>query len=349
MKTSIVYTLVSTGEDIYLEQAYISMASVKHHMPNCKIVLIMDDLTKKSIIGVREKEVALADEVVVVPLDHSLSAKKRSRIIKTNFRNYVSGDLLFIDCDTIIVKSLEGIDQCEADIAACWDTHAIFKNNPYRKMCLEHGRILNWPIQNEEEYFNSGVIYVKDNDVTRKFFQTWNDSYLEGYDLQVTMDQPSFAKTNYEMGHIVKTLPDTWNCEFKHGIKFLKDAKIVHYLCSNKKADSIPFKLHDLNLFTEIARTGIIPETVIAMFDDPFLGIPSPSLLLAGADLELYVKQARNITYQNFNYLNDSGTILMLHQSWKSGFDIMCFMAKCLVSLRNRINILRKTFMPNSL
>lgn len=39
------------------------------------------------------------------------------------------------------------------------------------------------------------------------------------------MDQPAFAKTNYMLNHPVQTLDNVWNCELKHGVKYLKEAK----------------------------------------------------------------------------------------------------------------------------
>ena len=41
MKTKIVYVLVSTDKDFYLEQAYVSMYSAKYHMPDAHIALLV--------------------------------------------------------------------------------------------------------------------------------------------------------------------------------------------------------------------------------------------------------------------------------------------------------------------
>lgn len=286
MKTKLVYVLVSTENDIYLEQAYVSMLSAKHHMPDVHITLLTDSKTKESLTGTRQKESSIADEIIVIELDSSISAQKRSRLLKTNVRNYVQGNFLFIDCDTIIVKPLDEIDEIEVDLAACWDSHVPFKDNPYRSMCIRHGTRLEWPIENETEYFNSGVMFVHDTPTTHNFFAKWNKNYQDGTLKRVYMDQPSLAKTNYELGHQIKTLPDCWNCEFKHGLHHFKDAKIIHYLCTSETNGKMPpFLLNDKEILLKVKQTGEIDSQIERLFDDPSKGIAPLTCLISGSDV----------------------------------------------------------------
>lgn len=304
MKTSIVYVLVSSPKDIYLEQAYVSMYSAKYYMPDSHIILLTDKITEKTFVGVRKKEIKYADEIISIDIDDKYSAQQRSRILKTSVRKYIKGDFLFIDTDTIIVKPLYDIDSIEADIAACWDTHALFSSNPYRSMCLEHGKKLNWPIEKEKIYFNSGVLFVKDNATTHNFYELWHKNWLEGYQKKVYMDQPSFAKTNYMLNHPVKTLNDIWNCELKHGIRYLKDAKIVHYLCTNISTanNKQVFILNEKDIFLDIIKndgtiSDIIKETII----DPFKGIASITHIFAGNDLLFFNTGVFSIIHKHKN------------------------------------------------
>lgn len=283
MKTKIVYVLVSSEQDIYLEQAYISMQSLRHHNTDAHIVLLTDNITADSFIGKRKEKIHLVDELVVVDLSNKFTAQQRSRLLKTSARNLVDGDFLFVDCDTIITKSLAEIDSCKYDIAACEDSHSSFEKNPYRDLCLCHGKILDWPIEEELVYFNSGVIYVKDNQKTRAFYHKWNEIWLDGSHKGVNMDQPSFAKTNYLLGHQVQILEGVWNCELKHGIKFLKDAKIVHYLCTNTGSNPL-FIMNNKAELVKV-KNGEINPIITQCFDDPFIGLTQVSLLICGDDL----------------------------------------------------------------
>ena len=291
MKTKIVYVLVSSNNDIYLEQAYVSMYSVKYYMPDAHITLLTDKLTEATFIGVRKKEIQYVDELISTEISGNYTASQRSRILKTSVRKYIKGDFLFIDTDTIVVRPLYEIDNMEADIAACWDTHSPFVSNPYRSMCIEHGKKLGWPIENETVYYNSGVIFVKDNEQTHKFYELWNKNWLEGCKKKIYMDQPAFAKTNYMLGHPAQTLDDIWNCELKHGVKYLKDAKIVHYLCTNisKKNNQQVFVLNEKDILLQIIdNKGEIPSLIKDAIVNPFTGLASVTQLFAGDFLPFF-------------------------------------------------------------
>ena len=313
MNTKIVYVLVSNENDIYLEQAYVSMHSLRHYMPDAHIALLTDRMTVDTFVGIRKEEVRYVDEMIIVDLDSSLSAQKRSRQLKTSVRNRVKGDFLFIDCDTIITKPLYEIESIESHIAACRDTHAEFINNPYRDMCLDHGRLLEWPIEEEKDYFNSGVIYVKDVSETHEFYRRWNENLNMGYSKNVIMDQPSFAKTNYEMGHIVKHLPDIWNCELKHGIRYLKDAKIVHYLCTNpsKLQDKQFFLLNEIDVLMEVKRSGKVPDSIEQIISDPFKGIAEVTYCFAGEDIFFFRTVGYNYLRRHYKYDGKTSMIML--------------------------------------
>ena len=299
MKTKIVYVVVSDEADIYLEQAYISMFSVKYHNPDSHIILLTDNYTRDTFVGIRKEETKYADEIIVVDFSETKYDKqKRSRLLKTCVRNKVDGDFLFVDCDTIIVKPIDEIDNYAYPIAACRDSHSDFQKNPYRKICLMHGKKLGWPIEKEQEYFNSGVILVKDCLETHRFYDRWNENLLKGHKKNITMDQPSFAKTNYEAGHPISVLPDVWNCELKHGMKYLRDAKIVHYLCTNpsRYQNQQLFLLNERDVFDEIKKTGIISNQIKEIIIDPFSGLAETTHCFAGEDLLFF----RTMRYNYF-------------------------------------------------
>lgn len=285
MKTKILYVLVSTPKDIYLEQAYVSISSLRHHCgKDVHIVVLMDTITESTLNHERNKMLGDVDEIISVELPIELSAQNRSRILKTSARKHVKGDFLFIDCDTIITKPLDSIDDMTADIAACYDSHCKFKDNPYREMCIDHCRKLGIDITGEEKYYNSGVIYVKDTPAAHDFYERWNKNWLKGREVGVNMDQPAFNKTNIELGYKIHTLGDVWNCEIIHGVRFLKDAKIVHYLCTNLtsgKGEEI-FIMRDMSVLDDIKNAREIPLEVKECFEDPFKGIPPLTTLVSG-------------------------------------------------------------------
>ncbi|MDE6435178.1 MAG: hypothetical protein K2L07_13220 [Lachnospiraceae bacterium] len=290
MRTKVVYTLVSDANDIYLEQAFVSMTSLRYHNKDAHIILVVDESTKESLsIESRKKESLLANEIIVVKTHDSLTNQQKSRYIKTSVRQYLDGDFLFIDTDTIILRSLDPIDNIDVEIGACIDSHTCIARNPYRKMIFDHVAKQGWTIDCEADYFNSGVIYVKDSELARNFYKKWHENWRNGVDLGVNMDQPSFARTNKEMGYVVRRIPDEWNCEIVHGIRFLKDAFILHYLCTNTlyEDDETVFLLRNKKILNDVKQTGLIPKSVYQVFDDPFKGIPALTFLLAGKEIDM--------------------------------------------------------------
>lgn len=289
MKTKLLYVLVSSSSDIYLEQVYISIKSAKHHMPSVFISMLIDSQTKLSIEGNpnRERMIEGVDELISVDLPNNLTAQQRSRILKTSARQYIKGDYLFIDTDTIILGDLSEIDLCEYDIAACRDSHTSFDRNPYRKMCIRHCKLLGLDISKELDYYNSGVIYVKDTKFTHEFYRVWNDNWYRGVLCGVNMDQPAFAITNIKNSYPVYCLPDIWNCQIIHGMKILPSAKILHYLCTNSDKTGDIFILRGKSAFEEIKVSGNIPEMVTKCFNSPNEGIPAITYLQGGEVMNL--------------------------------------------------------------
>ncbi|MDE5886620.1 MAG: glycosyltransferase [Muribaculaceae bacterium] len=285
MKTKVLYVLVSSENDVYLEQAYVSISSLRFHMgDNVEVNLLVDNITFAGLIGKRKLMVKEVDNIITVELDSSFSPQNKSRILKTTCRNYIKGDFFFIDCDTLITKSLAYIKVPDADIAACYDAHTLFFENPYRDMCIKHGNKIGVDFSKQNEYFNSGVLFVKESCTSYSFFENWNKNWFKGRNNGVSMDQPAFNKTNIEMGYPVKRLEEICNCQLIHGIRFLKDAIIVHYLCTNitAKDNAEPFILRDADVLYEIKEKLRLPEKVIECFTDVFKGIPNFTTLVSG-------------------------------------------------------------------
>jgi hypothetical protein len=233
MKTKLVYVLTSEVEQNYIEQALLSVFTARYYNPDACIVLITDDRTNELLKGQRGEILDYISEKIVVPLPEEMSVMLRSRQLKTSVRNLIEGDFLYIDCDTLITRPLNEIDNCSFEIGAVLESHlpiALFINSLYEKV-EKNARLLGWSIQNEKNYFSSGVIYVKDTPNNQLFYDKWNFFWKEGIKKEVMIDQPSFAKTNIEFGYPVQQLNDRWNCVMYTHPLFDREAYILHF-CS---------------------------------------------------------------------------------------------------------------------
>ena len=83
-------------------------------------------------------------------------------------------------------------------------------------------------LPSDAHYYNGGVIYAKDNDVVKCFFDSWHKNWELAGDKVGFTDQTPLAKTVLEKGNPVHALSGVFNCQVCDGIKYLHEAKIVH-------------------------------------------------------------------------------------------------------------------------
>ena len=233
MNTKLVYVLTCAPEKNYIEQALLSVFTARHYNPSANIILIVDDQTNTLFTGRREEILNYTSEKIVVNLDPALSMMDKSRWLKTSVRNLVKGDFLFIDCDTLITQSLEDIDKCEYPVAAVPESHLPikkFNKHLYEKVAGLSSK-LEWNIEEEQYYFSSGVIYVKDLPQNYELFDKWHTYWKDGREKSVSIDQPSFAKAIIQMNRPVMILDGIWNCVMYTHVAFAYSSKILHF-CS---------------------------------------------------------------------------------------------------------------------
>ena len=232
MKTKLVYVLTCAPEATYIEQALISIWSARYHNPDAHIVLLVDDKTNDLLVGKRAEVLEYVTEKVVIPFeDESATMMYRSRWIKTQVRQLVKGGVLFVDCDTIVNKSLEEIDEVEAEAAAVPESNlpiADFHPSLYESMG-ENAKKIGWDIAGEEYYYSSGVIYIKDTPLAHKMFQLWHQYWIDGGKIGINIDQPSLAKANIECGHLIERIDDKWNCIMFTYPRHANEANILHF------------------------------------------------------------------------------------------------------------------------
>ena len=126
MNTQILYVLVSSREDLFLEQMWASVYSLRRFHPKEKVIVLADSLTSQRI-NERASLKVLITEVRVVDVPEHYNNMLRSRYIKTSMRNLVVGNFLYIDTDTIILAPLTEIESFGIrNIAMVEDGHTFF-------------------------------------------------------------------------------------------------------------------------------------------------------------------------------------------------------------------------------
>lgn len=231
MKTKIVYVLTCAPEATYIEQALMAVWSARYHNPDAHIVLMTDDKTEALLTGKRGEILNYISEKIVVPFeDEALSPMYRSRWIKTQVRQLIEGDFLFVDSDTICQRPLNDIDSFDCEVGAVYESHLLindFYPSLYRSAKIQFAN-LGMELDYEKEYFSSGVLYVKDTERTHQLYKLWHQNWQISYTKGVPMDQPSLAQSNRELGRIIRLIPDTYNCILFTQPLFVREAHILH-------------------------------------------------------------------------------------------------------------------------
>lgn len=184
----LVYVMVSDSEDYFCEMAILSVSCARRFSPSLDICLVVDKKTYSELYGYRKEILGLVDEVVVYDKLGS-SNNFTSRMIKTNLRNLVGGDYLYIDIDAIPIDDLSSVFSMDCDMAMAFDLNVSPENFILKDYEKEVFDFMSWPYP--KKYYNSGVMLVKDNSRVYDFFNTWSAKWKESSGSGLHKDQPA--------------------------------------------------------------------------------------------------------------------------------------------------------------
>lgn len=233
---TLVYVLVSNENDSYFEQTLISIRTLREK-GNChKVVVLVDQDTDKSFAGKRVFPKELNVDVCKIDVPAKYSNRDRSRYLKTSMYNYVEDDFLFIDGDTLICEVLP-TESLSGNLAMVLDRHLPISQNCYQRFYWERAHALGWESGYEDKHFNSGVIFAKKCEQTKKLFNLWHKLWLDSLNSkQIVYDQTALNQANYVMGGVIDVLDGSWNCQVSRrsaSMQFVDCAKILHYYASS--------------------------------------------------------------------------------------------------------------------
>ncbi|SHN08002.1 Lipopolysaccharide biosynthesis protein, LPS:glycosyltransferase [Fibrobacter sp. UWR3] len=302
MNTKFVYVLASSDKDVYLEQTLISLYSLKKYNEWANVVLIVDKETNRSLEGTRAGIKKYVNQIVTVDTPISFDNQRKSRYIKTSVRNVIDGDFLFIDSDTVIARDLSDVDEIPYDIAAVADKHVLVKDHPTKDIIKKQIGLTGLEFDENLPYINSGVVFVRDNAFTRKFYAIWHKKWLEIEKKGQTLDQPPLAWTDNELSHPVKFLDDSWNCQIMdNGLRFLLGARIIHYFASSKNSDGqAPYAVYDKRIYNAIKKNGDVTPDVERMVENPYSCFIPVCRIIAGDDMKILDCEWYRIVYKQY-------------------------------------------------
>lgn len=246
MKTKIVYVLVSDETDYFYEMVLLSLYSFRLYHPKDTVESVMDEATYERLV---DKNATILNDVtpIVVSIPSEYSQMQRSRYLKTQLRQIVKGDFLYLDCDTLVCDSLEEIDYTVADVAMASD----LTRKRFPISCSERFKQAGFNGLEDEPYYNSGVFFSRENDIACEFFDKWHCLWKESVSRGVSQDQPALCQANVYSSYIVKELDVMWNSQlfFVEDVEHMNSTKVFHYFTN--KENTLRYQL-----FEHIRRVG---------------------------------------------------------------------------------------------
>ena len=263
MKTQIVYVLVSSEKDVFLEELWISVYSLRQYHPEATVNVVADSSTAKRIERNHELRSLISNVIIGNPPEH-YTPKEKSRELKTSIRELVKGDFLYIDTDTVICATLDGIDQCEHDVAGVPDSNALLKDHAFQaSMVSSVSSIFGTDVSNHDYLINGGVIYAKDNAVAHELFQRWNKNWRYScFEKGNSQDQPALWQSDHEMGTVIKCIPDIYNSQVAMSLQYFAEAAIVHFLHMGFIPDQNYSPYLSLKIYRDLKEAGSITKEI---------------------------------------------------------------------------------------
>jgi hypothetical protein len=278
-----VYVLASSVNDTYYEQFFLSAVSLRLYNPASEIIVLVDAKTNGSLTDKRAGFKKYVSETKVISVPPEFSQKEASRWIKTSIHHYVTGDFLFIDCDTIITGNLTPDFTADVQIGAVLDTHVTLDRHHicdnFQKEDIKAGFVSS--LKTNIRY-NGGLIFCKDDTPARNFFEKWHSLWLEGRKRGCTQDMPSLNQANFELGNIITELDGSWNCQISHnGLPFLSNAKIIHYYATSLISFEPAYIPASTKILSLIKETGELPAEIFKLLENPKSAFTEKSRIIA--------------------------------------------------------------------
>lgn len=321
MKTQIVYVLVANESNLYLEELWVSLYSLRQFHPEVKVNVLVDEDTDVYIRKFPEL-MNMITNLVVVPTPQGYNSKQRSRQIKTTVREVIEGNYLFIDTDTVICKPLDGIDCLSDGILENNSIYAVPDGHLPLSECMfpptnEVKRIFNVDCSDSKYWFNSGVMYVADTPKSHEFYKRWNENWSYScFKKGNSQDQPSLLKTDKELGYIINELPGIYNAQVAMSLKYFADAVIVHWWHMDFIEDQSYSPYLSLQIYKSVKAAGGVTTEIADSIVNAKQSFVSPSMPVGKNQILFLFTHAGKIYNKIYNEGGLASAIMLKMANW---------------------------------
>ena len=222
------YVLSMDRDRLYADLVSVSALCVRRIYPTSKITVLTDDESLRNFCCTRHSLSDIASEIRSVGSFQG-NPRIRSRFVKTQARNILDGDFLYLDADTVPVAEFGEIFDSEAPIAAALDRNRHNPSGGFPAWVVRDFDRLGWRYPTSC-YLNGGVVFWKDCIRARALGRFWHDNWLRyATTLENPADQPSL---NYSIGALgvgARIMDDAFNARVGLSPKTTQRIRIYHF------------------------------------------------------------------------------------------------------------------------
>jgi hypothetical protein len=224
------YVVVGTGWDRHAQMAWLSAQSVRIQEPRVRVVVIAEGRSPAACEELSSRFSGVAD--VLFKTAEVADPVLKSRFHRIALREYLAGDVLYLDSDTLAIAPFADVLDYPGDVGAVID----FNDPPDRAWCppdLEapfHRLGWTYPIP---RYRNAGVALFRDTPGAFSFCREWMARWQRpAAGASHTWDQATFNSALVDSGAADVVLPNGYNAMVAKPNYRFRESRILHFFGS---------------------------------------------------------------------------------------------------------------------
>jgi hypothetical protein len=225
------YVIVGSGWDRHAMMAWLSARSLRLQDQKVRIVIVVEGLTPTAADEVRSRFGDIAD-VVLERRSEWTDPVTKSRYHRMRLREYLPGPLLYVDSDTLVVRPVAEVVDCDGDVGAVMDFNhdATSPWNPPDLAAPFAQRGWTYPLP---RWLNAGVYFLRDTPAVHRFCEEWIERWkTPPAGSAHTWDQSTFNSAVWASGVKLAVLPNGFNAMVVKPFCRFSESRILHFFGS---------------------------------------------------------------------------------------------------------------------
>lgn len=192
----------------------LSVKSLRYSNPWLPVFLIIDNDNYSMFLNSNDNLFSFFDNVIFKKTPQGSDSFK-SRFLKTKLGLIIDFPFVFLDSDTLIRKDIIHVFDYDFDLACVLNHNRDNCNEQIFDRDLSIFKKMDWTFDSKG-YYNSGVIFSKNNNIVKKLYKKWHDLWLNSYsETRLSIDQPALYHALNQVDCSVYKLPFQYNAQIK--------------------------------------------------------------------------------------------------------------------------------------